>query len=83
MPPFTGKTLGFIGSHYEPEMNPGDLVVYEHEIFKGDKERLLCIFMGYTARQEIVRAKNYTPCMILSPTQGMKHVLADKLRKIE
>jgi hypothetical protein len=64
-------------------MNPGDLVVYEHEIFMGAKQKLLCIFMGYTTRQEIIRAKNYTPCMILTPVQGIKHVLADKLFKVE
>ena len=64
-------------------MNPGYLVAYKYEYLSGGHSEFLCIFMCYTAKQEVLRAKNFTPCMILLPKFGIKHVLADKLRKIE
>lgn len=64
-------------------MNPGDLVAYKYENLSGGFNEFLCIFVCYTAKQEAIRVKNFTPCIILLPTVGIKHVLVDKLRKIE
>jgi hypothetical protein len=64
-------------------MNPGDLVTYKYEYLSGGHSEFLCMFVCYTAKQEALRTKNFTPCMILLPKFGIKHVLADKLRKIE